>query len=111
MVVGQDCERFARDHRLAERGLSADVIFLGWVEQDELPAIYNLAEFLFSPSIIEEFGIPVCEALACGLPLVVSNVGAPPDLAGDAGIFVDPYDVHGMTQAIQHLPKAIRQAA
>lgn len=74
----------------------------GW-SQNELPAIYNLAEFLFFPSLIEEFGIPVCEALACGLPMVVSKVGAPPDLAGDAAIFVDPHDVEEMTEAITRL--------
>lgn len=103
VVVGRDCEQYREDYRLAQRGLANDVRFLGWIEQDELPAIYNLADFLFFPSIIEEFGIPVCEALACGLPMVVSRVGAPPDLAGEAGIFVDPYDVAGMTDAITRL--------
>jgi glycosyltransferase involved in cell wall biosynthesis len=103
VVVGRNCDRFREDHRLVQRGLADDVLFLGWIEQDELPAIYNLAEFLFFPSIIEEFGIPVCEALACGLPMVVSKVGAPPDLAGEAGIFVDPYDVPGMAAAITRL--------
>jgi glycosyltransferase involved in cell wall biosynthesis len=103
VVVGRNCERYRDEQRLAERGLANDVLFVGWIEQDELPAIYNLADFLFFPSIIEEFGIPVCEALACGLPMVVSKVGAPPDLAGEAGIFVDPYEVKGMTQAITRL--------
>jgi glycosyltransferase involved in cell wall biosynthesis len=112
VVVGRDCDRYRDDYRLAERGLTDDVLFLGWVEQDELPAIYNLAEFLFFPSIIEEFGIPVCEALACGLPMAVSKVGAPPDLAGEAGIFVDPYDVGDMTAAITRLwnDPALRRA-
>ncbi len=100
VVVGRDCERYRQDYRLDELAIAEDVSLLGWVDNEDLPAIYNLAECLFFPSIIEEFGIPVCEAMACGLPLVVSKVGAPPDIAGDAGIFVDPTDPVEMADAL-----------
>ncbi|HEU4648228.1 MAG TPA: glycosyltransferase family 1 protein [Gemmatimonadales bacterium] len=100
VVVGRNVERYRADFGLDRSELGRHVHFLGWVEQSDLPAIYNQAECLFFPSIIEEFGIPVCEAMACGLPMVVSSVGAPPDIAGEAGIFVDPLDPNGMAEAL-----------
>ena len=103
VVVGYDCERYRQDFDLDAKPWGRDVQFLGWVEQAALPAIYSLAECLFFPSIIEEFGIPVCEAMACGLPMVVSKVGAPPDVAGEAGIFVDPMDPVAMADALYAL--------
>lgn len=103
VVVGRNVERYRADYGLDSGAFGRHVHFLGWVEQPDLPAIYNQAECLFFPSIIEEFGIPVCEAMACGLPMVVSRVGAPPDIAGEAGIFVDPHDPAGMADALVRL--------
>jgi glycosyltransferase involved in cell wall biosynthesis len=103
VVVGSGCEKYREEYRLDEIGLARDVHFLGWVEQEELPAIYSMADCMFFPSIYEEFGIPVCEALACGTPMVVSNTGALPEIAGEAGLLVDPINPSEMADALYRL--------
>ncbi len=79
---------------------AADVQFPGWVDQADLPAVYSLATLFFFPSVYEEFGIPNCEAMACGTPIVTANTGAPPEIVGDAGILVDPRDTDAMADAL-----------
>ena len=103
VVVGIGCEKYRDEYGLEEMGIVDDVHFLGWVEQDDLPAIYSLADFLFFPSVYEEFGIPVCEAMACGTPVVVSKTGALPEIAGEAGVLVDPFDPDEMADALDEM--------
>jgi glycosyltransferase involved in cell wall biosynthesis len=81
-------------------GLSEDVRFLGWVEEDHKPALYRGAACAVFPSRYEGFGFPVLEALACGTPLVTSNTSSIPELAGDAAFAVDPDDVAGLAGAM-----------
>lgn len=90
LVVGKNCERYAHDFNLAGRGLADAVIFPGWVDQEDLPAVYNLAAAFAFPSIYEEFGIPVVEAMACGCPVAGANTGALPELTQGAGLLTDP---------------------
>lgn len=90
LVVGKNCERYAMDFDLAGRGLDQAVIFPGWVDQEDLPAIYNLAAAFAFPSIYEEFGIPVVEAMACGCPVAGANTGALPELTQSAALLTDP---------------------
>ncbi|MBW2690429.1 MAG: glycosyltransferase family 4 protein [Deltaproteobacteria bacterium] len=101
VVIGIGCDKYIDEHALRDDGTSDDVSFLGWIGQDILPAIYNLATCMFFPSVYEEFGIPSCEAMACGCPPVVSNTGALPDNIGDAGITVDPFNPTEMADALQ----------
>jgi glycosyltransferase involved in cell wall biosynthesis len=103
VVTGIGCEKYHDEYRLADDGAADDVQFLGWVEQTELPLLYNLAQGLFFPSVYEEFGIPVCEAMACGCPPVVSQTGALPEVAGDAGLIVDPFNPAAMANALERL--------
>lgn len=103
VVAGIGCEKYAAEYHLDDDGTSADVSFLGWVEQDDLPAIYNLARCMLFPSVYEEFGIPTCEAMACGCPPVVSNTGALPEIAGAAGTLVDPFDPEDIAQALHRV--------
>jgi glycosyltransferase involved in cell wall biosynthesis len=103
VVVGIGCKKYRDEYPLKEWGLDNDVVFLDWVEQKELPVFYNLAKFLFFPSVYEAFGIPVCEAMACGCPVVVANTGALPEISGDAGILVDPNDPEKMADALCEL--------
>lgn len=100
VVVGLGCEKYRKECALVEKGIDEDVLFLGWVANEQLPALYSLADFLYFPSVYEEFGIPTVEAMACGTPVVVSKTGALPELAGDAGILVDPSDPSDMANAI-----------
>jgi glycosyltransferase involved in cell wall biosynthesis len=68
-----------------------------------LPVLYSMAEFLFFPSVYEEFGIPTVEAMACGTPVVVSKTGALPELAADAGLLVNPHDPAEMADALYRM--------
>ena len=103
VVVGRGCEKYRAECRMEEDGIADDVHFTGWVDQEELPALYNLAHCMFFPSVYEEFGIPTCEAMACGCPPVVSNTGALPEIAGDAGMTVDPFHPAEMADALEKL--------
>src|SRR5204863_356948 len=71
-------------------GLSDVVRFLGYVPHQDLTALYGLARLCAYPSLSEGFGLPVAEAMACGCPVVTSNVSALPEVAGDAALLVDP---------------------
>ena len=103
VVVGTGCEKYRDEYDLEKMGLAEHVHFPGWVEQEELPAMYSLADFLFFPSVYEEFGIPACEAMACGIPVVVSNTGALPEIAGEAGVLVDPFSPSEMAEALERM--------
>ena len=74
---------------------------LGFVSDEVLAALYRGAQCLVFPSLYEGFGLPVLEAMACGTPVVTSNFGATAEVAGDAAVLVDPYDVDGIAAGIQ----------
>lgn len=69
-----------------------DVTFLDFVDDADLPALYNLARVFVYPSLYEGFGLPVVEALSCGTPVVTTAVSSLPEVAGDAAVLVDPLD-------------------
>ena len=103
VVAGIGCEKYAEEYKLAEDGTLDDVTFLGWVDQQDLPALYNMADCMLFPSVYEEFGIPTVEAMACGCPVVVSKTGALPELAGEAGVIVDPFDPDDIAAGLEKL--------
>lgn len=74
--------------------------FIEFVEEEDLPALYNGADLFVFPSLYEGFGLPVLEAMACGTPVVTSNTASLPEVAGDAAVLVDPYNVDEMAAAI-----------
>ena len=81
-------------------GLEDAVRFPGFIDDDDLPAVYQGAELVVFPSLYEGFGLPLLEAMACGAPVVASNTSALPEVAGGAAILVDPLDVDGMARAV-----------
>jgi glycosyltransferase involved in cell wall biosynthesis len=81
-------------------GLTDVVRLIGWVEEEDKPALYRGAGCAVFPSHYEGFGLPVLEALGCGTPLVTANTSSLPELLGDAGFAVDPDDVQGLAGAI-----------
>ena len=81
-------------------GLEDAVRFPGFVDDDDLPALYRGAELVVFPSLYEGFGLPLLEAMACGVPVVASNTSALPEVAGGAAMLVDPLDIDAMAQAI-----------
>lgn len=84
-------------------GLEKDVRFLGYVLEEDLPALYRGAEVLAFPSHYEGFGLPPLEAMACGIPVVVSNKSSLPEVVGDAALMVSPEDVEGLAAAIYRI--------
>jgi glycosyltransferase involved in cell wall biosynthesis len=103
VVAGIGCEKYISEYGLAADGTLDDMTFLGWVDQAELPLLYNLADCMLFPSVYEEFGIPTCEAMACGCPVVVSRTGALPEIAGGAGEIVDPFDPESIAAGLQRV--------
>lgn len=103
VVAGIGCEKYAAEYDLAGDGTLADVTFLGWVDPARLPLLYNLADCMLFPSVYEEFGIPTCEAMACGCPVVVSRTGALPEIAGAAGELVDPFDPESIAAGLDRV--------
>lgn len=81
--------------------LKERVIFTDFVPDDDLLYLLNGAKAFALPSLWEGFGIPVVDAMACGLPVIVSNVSSLPEVAGKAGIYVDPKSVDQIEQAIR----------
>jgi len=77
---------------MEELDLKKDVIFTGYVPDEDLVKIYNAADLFVFPSIYEGFGLPPLEAMACGCPVITSNTSSLPEVVGDAGVMVDPYD-------------------
>lgn len=93
------------EQAIAESGLGGRIIRLSNVPLDpgiDLAAIYCGALVYVQPSIYEGFGLPILEAMACGVPVVSSKAGSLPEVVGDAGLLVDP-SVSGIENGIQHL--------
>ncbi len=83
--------------------LRAHILLCGYVPNQELPLIYNLAEVFLYPSLRESFGIPILEAMACGTPVITSNTSSMPEVAGDAALLVDPFQPATIAAAIRRL--------
>ncbi len=82
-------------------GIEKNVIFLDFVPDSDLPALYKHALCFALPSLYEGFGLPVLEAMAYRTPVVVSNVSSLPEIAGKAGIYVDPQDVESIAKGLE----------
>lgn len=83
--------------------LRADIRLCGYVPNQELPLLYNLAELFLYPSLRESFGIPILEAMACGVPVITSDTSAMPEVAGGAALLVDPLQPEALAAAILRL--------
>ena len=81
-------------------GLRDSVKFTGFVSDKDLVLLYNAAALFVYPSLSEGFGFPALEAMACGTPVITSNVTALPEVVGDAAILVDPKDIDGLVEAM-----------
>lgn len=84
----------------AREGAAAAVVRLGSVNERRLQALYQGSVALVYPSFYEGFGLPLVEAMACGTPVIASNVASMPEVLGNAGILLDPSDKDAWTQAI-----------
>lgn len=78
----------------------SNIFFTGRVSNDELVALYACADLFVFPSLYEGFGLPVLEAMSCGTAVITSNTTSLPEVAGDAALFFDPYDIVSMKNNI-----------
>lgn len=83
--------------------LLSRVRWLGYVKQDKLPCLYNLARLMVFPSLFEGFGLPVVEAMASGCPVVCSASSSLPEVGGEAAIYCDPTNVEDIAEKIFHV--------
>lgn len=93
-------EIFATVERL---GLEEKVIFPGFAADEDLPALYSLADLFVFPSLYEGFGIPPLEALACGTPVITSDASSLPEVVGEAGLMVEATNVEALAQAMKQV--------
>ena len=84
-------------------GLEEKVIFPGFVADEHLPALYNLADLFVFPSLYEGFGLPPLEALACGAPVITSDASSLPEVVGEAGLIVEATDVENLAEAMKRV--------
>jgi glycosyltransferase involved in cell wall biosynthesis len=90
---------------LAETGISDSVVLTGYVPEADLPALYSGALCFIYPSFFEGFGLPPLEAMQCGTPVIVGNATSLPEVVGDAGLKVDPFDFSAIAWAMDQLIK------
>jgi len=84
-------------------GLEKQIYFTDYVDDEILACLYSGAVALAYPSIYEGFGLPILEAMACGCPVICSNVASMPEVAGDAAVLFDPRDADELAMAIDHV--------
>lgn len=82
-------------------GIADNIIVTGFVPDEDLAPLYSGAELFVYPSIYEGFGLPVLEAMQCGCPVITSNASSLPEVAGDAAILFDPFDVEDIKNKIK----------
>ena len=90
-------------NRADELGLSDSVIFTGFIPLNDLPIFYNASKLLIYPSFYEGFGLPPLEAMACGTPVIASNVTSLPEICGDSAILVDPSNIDSISYSIENI--------
>jgi len=100
VVGGKDCERFRAEYGIPADGWGRDVLFPGWMDQADLPAVYSASELYLYPSNQEAFPIPITEAMACGTPIITSRANGLEEIAGTAALLVDPQDPEEIAAAV-----------
>ncbi len=105
-LVMLDYDRSELEKILLEIGdqqLINKIVLTGYVVNTDLPAIYCQSTIFLYPSLRESFGIPMLEAMACGVPVITSNTSSMPEVAGDAAMIIDPFKPADITAAITSL--------
>jgi glycosyltransferase involved in cell wall biosynthesis len=90
-------------HTVAALNLADRVIFTGYVDEADKPALLRGASLFVYPSVHEGFGVPVLEAMASGVPTIAGNRTSIPEIAGDGALLIDPASLPELTAALEHL--------
>jgi len=104
VIVGKKAWLYDETLRaVAEHGVKDDIRVTGYVPESDLPALYSGALCFVYPSYFEGFGLPVVEAMQCGTPVITGNRTSLPEVVGDAGLLVDPFDEEQLAAAMGRL--------
>jgi glycosyltransferase involved in cell wall biosynthesis len=104
VLAGSDWSRADEVHAAAEQSeFAKNIVFTGFAPSADLPALYRGADLFVFPSLFEGFGIPVIEAMNCGIPVACAEISCLPEIAGDAAVYFDPYDIASIADALQRL--------
>lgn len=88
---------------LEKLNLKDDVIFTGYVSDEDVPILINASKVFLFPSIYEGFGMPPLEAMACGVPVLTSSVSSLPEVVGDTAVLVDPFSVESISSGMEKI--------
>jgi len=105
LIVGSESKVFADEGLKEEIKSCPSIIFTGYLSDDALAACYKNAEIFIYPSLYEGFGIPPLEAMASGVPTIVSSAAALPEICGDASLYIDPLYVEDIKTKMELLTK------
>lgn len=104
VLAGSDWTRADEVHRAVQTcGYADDIVCTGFVPAADLPWLYGGAELFIFPSLYEGFGLPILEAMRCGVPVACSDRSSMPEVAGDAAAYFDPYDSDAIAEAMDRL--------
>lgn len=106
LVIAGGSNRYLSEHELDEpkrQNISDWVRWPGWIDNKDLPALYQLADGLLLPSLYESVGMPIMEAMACGCPVLTSDRFGTKEIAGDAAVLIDPESVDAIAAGIDRL--------
>jgi glycosyltransferase involved in cell wall biosynthesis len=108
VIAGAWDPRYPQAEQLAANlNVDETIVFLGSIPEADLPALYGAARLFVFPSLYEGFGLPVLEALSCGIPVACSHTASLPEVAGEAAIYFDPA---GPDKIAEALAKALNNA-
>lgn len=96
-------KRVETERLIKKLGLEKSVFYYNQVSNEDLILFYNSSDIFVFPSFHEGFGLPVLEAMACGVPVITSNISSLPEVVGDGGIMVDPSDTKTLSGAMHEL--------
>lgn len=104
VLAGGNRERAGEVHEVARQSAFAgDIVFPGFVSADDLPDLYRGADLFVFPSLYEGFGLPILEAMSCGVPVICSDLSSMPEVAGEAALLVNPYRVEAISEAMSRV--------
>ncbi|MDD2797835.1 MAG: glycosyltransferase family 1 protein [Bacteroidales bacterium] len=104
LVIADLKEEFISDFEVwKDEEFRKKIVFLGYVSNLDLPAIYSMADIFLYPSLRESFGIPILESMACEVPIITGNTSAMPEIAGEGALLIDPFNEADILQKILDL--------
>jgi glycosyltransferase involved in cell wall biosynthesis len=103
VLAGEGQTNRAVERKAYRLGLNGRIVFPGWIQTADLPALYSGCTIFTLPSLEEGFGLPVLEAMASGVPVAASSRAAIPEVVGDSGLLFDPEDVAAMAAMLSRL--------